>query len=138
MNLICATLVMLALTVKVSADDPMQVPPFSELLDWGPAPDRTMVVSFPGIAYRYQILAWGTAAGCNAVEAVDKTDELRWLTRSGWFAHEYFTKRRPMAYKIEGTAEWIWMVKKTRRICVEYDYIKLKCKRFKKTWLPGE
>jgi len=115
-NLICGMLVILVLTVKVSADDPMQVPPFSELLDWGPAPDRTMVVSFPGIAYRYSILAWGTASGCNAVAEVDKTGELRWLTRSGWFAHEYFTKQKPMAYKIDGTTEWIWLLKKTHPI----------------------
>jgi len=130
-SLICVILGTLVLTGKGSTSEPLQVPPFNELLDWGPAPDRTMVVSYPGISYRYSILAWGPASGCNAVVEVDKTDELRWLTRSGWFAHEYLTKRTPMAYKIEGTSEWIWMSKKTHRLCVEYDYIKLKCKKFK-------
>ena len=34
------------------------LPPFEEMLDWKPKPDRTIEVTFPNISFRYSILDW--------------------------------------------------------------------------------
>lgn len=116
---------------KVIADDYMPLPPFEEMLGWSPLPDRTLVVSFEGIQYRFEILEWEPAPDCAAVSKVAETDELRWVTRAGWFAHEYFTRAEPVAIKRAGDPDWSWILKRTARICIQYDYEKLKCVKWR-------
>ena len=113
MLIFCFAVVVLLPSVRANSNEPAMLPPFKKMLSWGPQPDRTMVVSYPGISYRYEILAWGPASGCDAVVEVDETNELRWLTSTGWFAHEYFTKKDPVAYKNDYEVEWTWLLKKT-------------------------
>lgn len=89
------------------------VPPFEEMLDWRPQPDRTMEVVFDGISFRYSILDYQPAPGCQAVVEIIGTKELRWVTHSGLFAHQYLTRNTPMFFKRAGEAEWHWLNMKT-------------------------
>jgi len=89
------------------------VPPFEEMLDWRPQPDRTMEVVFDGISFRYSILDFKPAPDCQAVVEMVGTNELRWVTNSGMFAHQYLTRNTPMLFKKEGEAEWHWLNIKT-------------------------
>lgn len=86
-----------------------KVPPFETMLDWQPQPDRTMEVVFPGISFRYSILDYKPAPGCQAVVEMVGTKELRWVTSSGMFAHQYLTKNTPMLFKRAGEVEWHWL-----------------------------
>jgi len=90
-----------------------KVPPFTEMLDWKPQPDRTMEVVFPGISFRYSILDYKPAPGCQAVVEIVGTKELRWVTHAGIFAHQYLTKNTPMFFKRAGEAQWHWLNMKT-------------------------
>ena len=90
-----------------------KVPPFTEMLDWKPQPDRTMEVVFPGISFRYSILDYKPAPGCQAVVEMVGTKELRWVTHSGLFAHQYLTRNTPMFFKRAGEAQWHWLNMKT-------------------------
>lgn len=101
--------------LEVSGNDELHVPPFEQMLDWSPMQDRTMVVLFQDVSYRYEILSWGPSKECSSVVEVDETGELRWLTRTGWFTHEYFTRKEPVAYKMTGSSEWTWVLKKTSK-----------------------
>ena len=90
-----------------------KVPPFEEMLDWRPQPDRTMEVVFPGISFRYSILEYKPAPDCQAVVEMVGTKELRWVTNSGMFAHQYLTRNTPMLFKRAGEVEWHWLNIKT-------------------------
>ena len=116
LNLAAAAVVFILITGTAQApdyDDLPVVPPFQEMLGWGPNPDRTMEVSFPGISFRFSILDWKPAPGCQAVKEMVGLEELRWVTHAGFFSHQYLTKSYPMAFKREGESEWHWMNTKT-------------------------
>ena len=89
------------------------VPPFQEMLDWQPKPDRTLEVTFPDVSFRYSILDWKPAPNCQAVIEDVGAKELKWVTHAGFFAHRYLTKSTPMLYKIRGEAQWYWLNLKT-------------------------
>ena len=90
-----------------------ELPPFEEMLDWKPKQDRTIEVTFPDISFRYSILDWKPAPECQAVSAMPETEELRWVTHAGMFAHQYLTKNTPTLYKRRGSSEWYWLSLKT-------------------------
>ena len=90
-----------------------RLPPFEEMLDWKPKPDRTIEVTFENVSFRYSILDWKPAPDCQAVTENTRTKELRWVTHSGMHAHQYLTKNKPMLYKKRGSAEWYWLNLKT-------------------------
>jgi hypothetical protein len=94
-------------------EDPMVVPPLEQMVRWFPERDRTLVVAFPDISYRYEILDWKPAPSCQAVTEMVSTKELRWITHAGWMAHQYLTRSEPMAFKRPGDGEWHWMSKQT-------------------------
>lgn len=110
--LIITLLVTWAMTEAKSGELPI-VPPFTEMLNWEPQPDRTMEVTFPGIAFRYSILDWKPAPLCEAVLPLVRTKEIRWVTHAGIHAHQYLTRNSPMMFKREGEAEWHWVNLKT-------------------------
>ncbi len=114
-----------------AGDDPMVPPPLEQMLRWAPERDRTLVVTFPGILYRYEILDWKPAPACQTVTEVVGTKELRWITHAGWMAHQYLTKNSPMAFRRPGDGEWHWMSRRTNRECVQYDFEKLRCKKWR-------
>ena len=99
--------------VKGGSYELPKVPPFEEMLDWKPQPDRTMEVVFPSISFRYSILDYKPAPSCQAVLEVVGTKELRWVSHSGLFAYQYLTRNTPMLFKRAGEAEWHWLNIKT-------------------------
>ena len=123
--LIFYLLAMLGLTIAEAKSYELPVvPPFQEMLGWGPNPDRTMEVEFPGVSFRYSILDWKPAPGCQAVKEMVGMEELRWVTHAGFFSHQYLTRSYPMAFKREGESEWHWMNTKTykeKEPCLKAD-----------------
>ena len=111
--LICCLLGIAGLMIAEARGELPKVPPFTEMLDWKPQPDRTMEVVFPGISFRYSILDYKPAPGCQAVVEIVGTKELRWVTHSGLFAHQYLTRNTPMFFKRAGEAQWHWLNMKT-------------------------
>ena len=111
--LICCLLGIAGLMIAEARDELPVVPPFQEMLDWRPQPDRTMEVVFPGVSFRYSILDYKPAPNCQAVVEVVGTKELRWVTHAGIFAHQYLTRNSPMLFKRAGEAEWHWLNIKT-------------------------
>ena len=115
MKVLVAALLLVSglLVAKGASYELPKVPPFEEMLDWRPQPDRTMEVVFPGIRFRYSILDYKPAPGCQAVVEMVGTKELRWVTNSGMFAHQYLTRNTPMLFKRAGEAQWHWLNIKT-------------------------
>ena len=111
--LICCLLGIAGLMIAEARSELPKVPPFEEMLDWRPQPDRTMEVVFPGISFRYSILDYKPAPNCQAVVEMVGTKELRWVTNAGIFAHQYLTRNSPMLFKRAGEAEWHWLNIKT-------------------------
>ena len=109
----CLLVVVALIVTEVRSEELPVVPPFEEMLDWKPQPDRTMEVSFPGISFRYSILDWKPAPHCQAVLEMVGTKEIRWVTHSGMFAHQYLTRNTPMFFKRAGEAQWHWLNMKT-------------------------
>ena len=85
------------------------VPPFEQATGWYPLPDRTLLVEFDGIAFRYQILDNKPAPHCQAVVQLPRSQnhELRWITQ-GFINHQYLTTGTPSFYKELGNEEWLW------------------------------
>jgi len=55
-----------------------------------------MVVTFPGVRFKYEILDWSESQACKTVVEAEH-EELKWVTHVGYFAHEYRTKNKPVA-----------------------------------------
>ena len=96
----------------IEAGELPEVPGFEKIIAWEPERDRSMVVEFEGIRFKYEILDWKEAPQCQTVSQIPQ-GELRWVTHSGFFAHEYFTRDKPVAFQRPGNPEWQWMSKKT-------------------------
>jgi hypothetical protein len=117
MKIVAVVLLLVAglFVARSGSDELPKVPPFEEMLDWRPQPDRTMEVVFPGIRFRYSILDFKPAPSCQAVVEMVGTKELRWVTHAGIFAHQYLTKNTPMLFKRAGEGQWHWLNLKTYR-----------------------
>ena len=111
--LICCLLGIAGLMIAEARSELPVVPPWEEMLDWKPQPDRTMEAVFPGIRFRYSILDFKPAPDCQAVVEMVGTKELRWVTNAGFFSHQYLTRNTPMLFKREGEAAWHWLNIKT-------------------------
>ena len=115
MKVVAAFLLLMTfvLTAKGLSYELPTVPSFKKMLGWKPKPDRTLEVAFPGVSFRYEILAWQPAPNCQAVSKMRNGRELRWVTHAGWYAHEYLTKNKPVMFKKEGETVWYWLNIKT-------------------------
>jgi hypothetical protein len=102
----------LALTITVMAQEIPKVPDFEKMLKWTPERDRSMVVTFPGVRFKFEILDWRESEACKTVAEAEH-EELKWITHVGSFAHEYRTKNKPVAYQLPGDPTWRWVGKKT-------------------------
>jgi hypothetical protein len=118
---------MLGTGLGVAASDTaaVQVPAFESMVAWWPDQTRNIVVAFPDISFRYEILGSEGAPECQGVSEV--LGEIRWLT-TGWMPHQYFTRTIPTMYKKALEVEWKWVSVRTYVPCVDYDYESLKCK----------
>jgi len=105
-------LMVMVLSITVMAQESPIVPKFENMLAWGPERDRSMVVTFPGIRFKYEILDWSESKNCKTVVRA-KHNELKWITHVGFFSHEYITKDKPVAYQVAGDKLWHWVGKKT-------------------------
>jgi len=111
---------------EAASDAPaVQVPAFETMVGWWPDQTRNIVVTFPDISFRYEILSSEDAPDCLGVSEV--LGEIRWLT-SGWTPHQYFTRMIPTMYKRALDGEWKWVSVRTYVPCLDYDFEKLKCK----------
>ena len=109
----CSLAMALLITGDAKSEELPKIPLFEEMLGWQPQADRTMEVVFPGIRFRYSILDFKAAPGCQAVVEMPLTEELRWVTQAGMLASQYLTRSHPMAFKRDGDAIWHWMNIKT-------------------------
>jgi len=99
-------------TMTAIAQETPRVPDFEEMLSWGPARDRSMVVAFPGVRFKFEILGWSESEACRTVVEAEH-EELKWITHVGYFTHEYRTKNKPVAYQLPGDPAWRWVGRKT-------------------------
>ena len=90
------------------------VPPFEQAIEWYPLPDRTLLVRFENVSFRYQIVDSKPAPDCQAVLRLSSkfNHQLRWIT-DGFINHQYLTKGDPSFYKEVKNEEWLWMSIKT-------------------------
>ena len=88
------------------------VPDFEQMLSWSPARDRSMVVTFEGVRFKFEILGWSESQACKTVVEAEH-EELKWLTHVGIFAQEYRTRNKPVAYQLQGDTTWRWLGRKT-------------------------
>jgi len=91
-----------------------KVPPFEQAIEWHPLPDRTLLVIFDNISFRYQIVDSKPAPDCQSVLRLSSkyNHQLRWVT-DGFINHQYLTKGDPSFYKYTRNSEWLWMSIKT-------------------------
>ncbi len=99
-------------TITAIAQETPRVPDFEKMLSWGPARDRSMVVAFPGVRFKFEILGWSESEACRTVVEAEH-EELKWITHVGYFTHEYRTKNKPVAYQLPGDPTWRWVGRKT-------------------------
>ena len=107
-----AFVVAMIISMTVMAQEIPMVPSFDKMLAWGPARDRSMVVAFDGVKFKYEILDWHESNDCKTVVKAEN-NELKWITHVGYFSHEYRTKDKPIAYQFAGDKLWRWVGKKT-------------------------
>ena len=102
------------LIIFVFAKDAMTempgVPPFETAIEWYPLPDRTLLVQFDNVAFRYQIIDSKPAPDCQSVLRLSSkyNHQLRWIT-NGFINHQYLTKGDPSFYKETKNKDWLWM-----------------------------
>ena len=91
-----------------------KVPPFEQAIEWNPLPDRTLLVVFDNISFRYQIVDSKPAPDCQSVLRLSSkyNHQLRWIT-DGFINHQYLTKGDPSFYKYTRNRDWLWMSIKT-------------------------
>ena len=91
-----------------------KVPPFERAIEWNPLPDRTLLVVFDNISFRYQIVDSKPAPDCQSVLRLSSkyNHQLRWIT-DGFMNHQYLTKGDPSFYKYTRNRDWLWMSIKT-------------------------
>jgi len=99
-------------TMTAMAQEVPKVPDFEKMLSWTPERDRSMVVTFPGVRFKFEILDWSESEACKTVVEAEH-EELKWITHVGYFSHEYRTKRKPIAYQLPGDPTWRWVGRKT-------------------------
>ena len=86
------------------------VPPFEQAIEWYPLPDRTLLVRFEDVAFRYQIVDSKPAPDCQSVLRLSSkfNHQLRWIT-PGFMNYQYLTNSAPSFYKDAKMGEWLWM-----------------------------
>jgi hypothetical protein len=99
-------------TMTAMAQEVPKVPDFEKMLSWTPERDRSMVVTFPGVRFKFEILGWSESEACKTVVEAEH-EELKWITHVGYFSHEYRTRSEPVAYQLPGDPTWRWVGRKT-------------------------
>jgi len=112
--MIIASFFIIGIFAKDAMTEMPTVPPFEQALDWHPLPDRTLLVQFDNIAFRYEILDSKPAPDCQSILRLSSryNHQLRWIT-NGFINHQYLTKGDPSFYKDIKHEDWLWMSIKT-------------------------
>ena len=101
-----AVLLIASLAPNFSLAVPLE-PSIEFLTEWGPMPDRTMILRYGDHYYRHHILDSSPKKECNVIE-VNQRKEISLIVMTKGFAWEYLISFEPVFY-IDNGRDWEWV-----------------------------